>query len=111
MAAASDRQLLFGLLALQVGLIDQGQLVAAVQAWTLDKTRGLADHLAARGALDAGQCGLLAALAAQHLDRHGGDSERSLASLTLARSTREAIEGVGDPDVEATLAHVGSGPS
>ena len=34
---AADRDLLFGLLALQNGLIDQGQLVAAFQAWTRDK--------------------------------------------------------------------------
>jgi hypothetical protein len=31
--AAADRNLLFGLLALQNGLIDQVQLVAAFQAW------------------------------------------------------------------------------
>ena len=43
--AAADRDLLFGLLALQNGLIDQGQLVAAFQAWTRDKARPLADHL------------------------------------------------------------------
>ena len=50
--AAADRHLLFGLLALQNGLIDQGQLVAAFQAWTRDKARSLADHLVARGDLD-----------------------------------------------------------
>ena len=44
-AIAADRDLLFGLLALQNGLIDQGQLVAAFQAWTRDKARPLADHL------------------------------------------------------------------
>ena len=52
-AIAADRDLLFGLLALQNGLIDQGQLVAAFQAWTRDKARPLADHLVARGDLDA----------------------------------------------------------
>jgi hypothetical protein len=35
-SAADDRHLLFGLLALQNGIINQGQLVAAFQAWTLD---------------------------------------------------------------------------
>ena len=50
---AADRDLLFGLLALQNGLIDQGQLVAAFQAWTRDRSRPLADHLADRGDLDA----------------------------------------------------------
>ena len=48
MTAAADRHLLFGLLALQNGIINQGQLVAAFQAWTLDKSRSLADHLEAR---------------------------------------------------------------
>ena len=52
MAAAADRHLLFGLLALQTGIIDQGQLVAAFQAWTLDKMRNLADILVARGDLE-----------------------------------------------------------
>src|SRR5262249_318475 len=44
-ALAADRNLLLGLLALQNGLINQVQLVAAFQAWTLDKARALADHL------------------------------------------------------------------
>jgi hypothetical protein len=35
-ALAADRDLLFGLLALQNGLIDQARLVATFQAWTLD---------------------------------------------------------------------------
>ena len=43
--ADTDRHLLFCLLALQNGLIDQVKLVAAFQAWTLDKARPLADHL------------------------------------------------------------------
>src|SRR6516225_6195018 len=52
-AIAADRNLLFGLLALQNGLINQVQIVAAFQAWTLDKVRDLADHLVSRGDLDA----------------------------------------------------------
>ena len=44
----ADRHLLFGLLALQNGMINQGQLLAAFQAWALDKTRSLADHLEAK---------------------------------------------------------------
>jgi hypothetical protein len=46
---AVDRHLLFGLLALQNGIINQVQLVAAFQAWALDKSRTPADHLEARG--------------------------------------------------------------
>ncbi|WP_165253415.1 serine/threonine-protein kinase [Paludisphaera soli] len=106
--AAADRDLLYGLLALQVGLIDQGQLVASFQAWTRDKSRGLADHLGDRGALDAEQRALLEGLAAQHLRRHGGDAEESLASLAVGASTREALRRLADPEVDATIDHLGS---
>ena len=49
----ADRQVLCGLLALQKKFIDQGQLVTALWAWTLDKTQPLVDHLANTGALSA----------------------------------------------------------
>src|SRR4051794_31141479 len=107
--ADADRNLLFGLLALQNGLIDQGQLVAAFQAWTLDKSRPLAEHLTARGDLDAGDREAVEALVARHLKRHGGDVERSLAALPVGGSTRESLAKVDDPDVGASLAHVRPG--
>ena len=53
MAGAAEHNLLFGLISLQNGLINQGQLVAAFQAWTLEKHRELGDHLVGRGDLDA----------------------------------------------------------
>ena len=77
-ALAPDRNLLFGLLALQNGLINQGQLVAAFQAWTLDKARALADHLIGRGDLDADDRSTVDALVARHIKKHAGDVERSL---------------------------------
>src|SRR5271155_170606 len=70
MTAAADRHLLFGLLALQNGLIDQGQLVAAFQAWTRDKSKSLAAHLEARGDLTATKRAILDALAEVHLEAH-----------------------------------------
>ena len=106
---AADRHLLFGLLALQNGIIDQGQLVAAFQAWTLDKSRSLADHLEARGDLTGAKRALLEALADVHLEAHDGDVEKSLAAVSAGKSTRESLARIGDPDVEATLGHVASG--
>ena len=66
-AIAADRDLFLGLLALQVGLIDQGQLVAPFQAWTRDRARSLADYLAARGDLDADQRAGIEAMVGLHL--------------------------------------------
>jgi serine/threonine protein kinase len=109
MTAAADRHLLFGLLALQNGIINQGQLVAAFQAWTLDKSRSLADHLEARGDLTPARRALLEALAEVHQEAHGGDLDKSLAALSAGRSTKESLARIGGPGVEATLAQVGSG--
>jgi serine/threonine protein kinase len=109
MAAVADRHLLFGLLALQNGLINQVQLVAAFQAWTLDKSRTLADHLESRGDLTAAKRALLEGLAAVHLEAHGGDVEQSLAAVSAGKSTRESLARLNDPDIEATLGHVASG--
>jgi hypothetical protein len=106
---AADRHLLFGQLALQTGLIQQAQLVAAFHAWTGDKSRPLADHLMALGHLNAAQRSAVEALAPLHVQAHGGDASASLAALPVGKSIRASLADVGDPDIEETLGHVGSG--
>jgi serine/threonine protein kinase/tetratricopeptide (TPR) repeat protein len=108
-ALAADRNLLFGLLALQNGLINQVQLVAAFQAWTLDRARALADHLVSRGDLDAFDRSAVEALVVRHVKKHGGVVERSLAAIPAGRSTRESLAAIGDPDIEHTLTQLASG--
>ena len=99
-----DRHLLFGLLALQNGLIDQVQLVAGFQVWTRDRSRGLADCLLASGALDAEQRSLLDGLVAQHLKRYGQDKERrglKDADPAVVTNGRSSPDHPADP--EATV--------
>jgi hypothetical protein len=75
----TERNLLFGLLALQVGLIDQGALFAAFAAWTRVKGRALADHLIDRGDLDTDQRGVIEAMVGLHLKEEPGlDPRRPL---------------------------------
>ena len=106
---AANRDLLIGLLALQNGLVDQDVLILAFRAWTRDKSRPIAEILAAQGAIDADERALLEGLAAKHLNRHGGDPEKSLAALSTGRSIRASLAKIGDPDIDATLGHVGGG--
>jgi serine/threonine protein kinase/tetratricopeptide (TPR) repeat protein len=108
-AVAAEKNLLFGLLALQNGLINQVQLVAAFQAWTLDKARELAEQLVIRGDLDDEQRAAVEALASLHLKKHGGAVEQSLAAIPTGRSTRAKLAQLGDPQIEASLARIGSG--
>jgi serine/threonine-protein kinase len=105
---ATDRNLLFGLLALQTGLIDQAGLVAAFQAWARDKARPLADHLVALGHLTPGQRPVVEAIADLHLEAHGGSAERSLAAIPAGPSTRERLAALGDAELDGTLTHLAS---
>ena len=98
-AANADRNLLFGLLALQNGLIDQDQLVAAFRAWSRDKGRRIADYLVGRGDLNANQCSVVQAMVGLHEEKHGGSTEKSLAAIPAGRSTRERLAQIGDPDL------------
>jgi serine/threonine protein kinase len=107
-AANADRNLLFGLLALQNGLIDQDQLVAAFRAWSRDKGRQIAEYLVVRGDLDADQRNVVQAMVGLHEKKHGGSTEKSLAAIPAGRSTRESLAALGDSDIERTLSHIGS---
>ncbi len=104
---AADRDMLFGLIALQNSLIDQDQLLNAFRAWSHDRSRTLADHLLARGDVNAEQCAGTEAMVVLHLKKHGGDTQQSLAAIPAARSTRECLFRLGDADIEASLARAG----
>ena len=110
MNTSAENDLMFGLIALQVGLIDQSKLVAAFQAWTLDRSRPLAAHLIVRGDIDGDDRAAILALVARHLRKHGGNVEESLAAIPAGASTREVLASIGDPGIGASLARVGSGP-
>jgi serine/threonine protein kinase/tetratricopeptide (TPR) repeat protein len=110
MAACNDahRDLLFGLLALTNGMVRCDQLVAAFGAWTVGG-KAMADHLVEHGALAEAHRSLLEALAEAHLKIHAGDPEKSLEALELSPSARESLARIGDPDVQASLARIGTG--
>jgi hypothetical protein len=101
---AHERDLLFGLLAHQIGLIDQGQLVATLQAWTRDKAPTLADHLADRGDLDTEQRLSVEAMVELHLRKHGGDAARSLAALPAPPPPTASGSASSDPTPGAAWA-------
>ena len=105
----ADHELLFGLLALQNGLINQAQLVAAFQAWTLERSKSLADHLVVLGHLSPARRPVVEAMAALHLEAHGGDVGKSLAAVPASRATCAGLALIKEPQIEATLARVVNG--
>src|SRR5262249_12936041 len=103
---SSDRNLLFGIIALQLNFIDRDALVAAIHAWVADKSRSLSQILCAQGALPDDRRQLLKALVEEHLRAHGGDAPQSLAALSSISSARDALQAIADADVQASLAHL-----
>ena len=105
--ADTPRDLLFGLLALHNGLIDQSALVRAFHTWTRAEGRPMAEILVEQGAIDVDQRFLLEALALQHIKKYAGDAEKSLAAIGVGPSTRQKLAELVDADLTQSLASVG----
>jgi serine/threonine-protein kinase len=105
----ADRHLLFGLLALQNGLIDQVQLIGAFQSWTRDRARPLAEHLVALGHLDSHRRQAVEAIVAVHLEANGGQVQRSLAAISAGAGTRASLDTLDDPEIVRTLTALAPG--
>jgi WD40 repeat protein/serine/threonine protein kinase/tetratricopeptide (TPR) repeat protein len=104
--AGVDRNLLFGILALQNNFIDRDALVSAFNSWITEKGRPLGKILHERGSLARDELALLEALVSKHLERFGNDPQKSLASLSSIGSVRDDLERVADDDLHKSLAAV-----
>jgi eukaryotic-like serine/threonine-protein kinase len=107
---ASDRNLLFGILALQLEFIDRDALIAAMHAWVLDKAKDLGQILREQVALTEDEHALIDALVQKHLRKHGDDPEKSLAAVRTVGPVGDELRRLADPDLDASLAHVGVTP-
>ena len=110
MSDNSDRNLLFGILALQMDFISRDALITAMNAWVLDKGKPLGQILRDQGALAADSQALLEALLDKHLALHGHAPEQSLAALKPTAPVRRELERLADPDLQNSLAHLPPAP-
>src|SRR5262249_25319009 len=104
--AGADREVLFGLLAVQTGLVAPSALVRAFRTWAGDRSQPVAEVLRRQGSLDSSRCALMESLILEHLKLHGGEIERSLAALSADPEMRERLERLSDPELNATLSYV-----
>jgi serine/threonine-protein kinase len=101
---AADRNLLFGILALQMDFISRDTLISAMNAWVLAKSKSIGKILQEQGALASDTFALLEALVQKHLALHGNDIEKSLAAVAPAGAIQEDLKTIQDQDVQASLA-------
>ena len=105
-AASRDRNLLFGILAVQMDFISRDALVAGMNAWVLTKDKPLGEILVKQKALAADRRTLLEALVQEHLKQHGNDAEKSLAAVSSVGEVADDLRQIKDPDVQASMVHV-----
>jgi tetratricopeptide (TPR) repeat protein/tRNA A-37 threonylcarbamoyl transferase component Bud32 len=91
----SDRNLLFGMLAVQMDFISRDAFIQAMHAWVLDKHRPLDEILIDQGALAPDCNRLLQALIEKHLEQHENNPEKSLAALSPAGSLGQELDELG----------------
>ena len=104
MSLSADRNLLFGILALQMDFVSRDQLIAGMHAWVLEKSQPLGELLVRQGAMNADDRADLERMVDRHVQKHQGDPAQSLASVSsVASSLREALRSLGDPVVDTAV--------
>jgi serine/threonine-protein kinase len=99
----ADRNLIFGLLALQMDFVSREQLLEAMTAWMLVKDTPLGEILCRRGVLGERRSSLLEGLVEEHLAQHGSDPQASLAALRVEPEVWQQLERLDDSEVQASL--------
>jgi eukaryotic-like serine/threonine-protein kinase len=99
--SVADRNLLFGIFALQMDFITRDQLIAGMNAWVLNKANHLGSVLVEQGALARPNYDLLAPLVEAHIRQHGDDPHQSLAAVGSVGSA--GLEKIADADVLASV--------
>jgi len=109
--AQADRNLLFGILAVQMDFINREQLIAAMNAWVIDKGKPIGQILQIQGVLGAEDFTLLNTVVSKHIAKHGNDPARSLATFVPVSDLHNSLSNVIDMQVATSLGHLSRSPS
>jgi serine/threonine-protein kinase len=102
-AGDADRNLLFGVLALQADLIEAAQFAEVCSAWAARKDTPLADLLVERGLLTPSDRVDISKILDRKLKKHQGDASAGLSEVTTDE-VRHTLASVADPAVRQTIA-------
>jgi serine/threonine-protein kinase len=101
---SADRNLIFGLLALQMDFVTREQLLDAMHAWMLHKSTPLGQILCERGMLNERRAKLLEAMVEEHVAQHGGDPQASIGALRIEPNVRASLAVLDDAEIQASIA-------
>jgi eukaryotic-like serine/threonine-protein kinase len=99
----ADRNLLFGVIALQTDAITRTQFIDGCALWASQKQRPLADLLAERGWITPEDRADVERLVNRKLRRHDGDVYASLAEL-VGDVVRQLLAQIDDAEIRRSIA-------
>lgn len=103
---STDRNLLVGILALQMEFIDHVKLINAMQAWIFQKPTNLEDLLHQQQAINQETREFLKAMAEKHIQLHDNDAGKSIAALSSVSSVRKRLHDLKDSEVDQSLSRI-----
>lgn len=105
----ADRNLLFGVLALQSNFVSREALVAALHQWVANKSRDLGELLCEQGGLTRKQSQLLSELVAEFIHQVGS-AEKCLQQISSITLVRDDLSTISDLEVQTSLSHLSPPP-
>ena len=102
-AASADRNLLFGVLAVQLDFVSRDELIAATSRWVLNKQQSLGEVFVDLGILTQEESQTLDGVVNKHLERNGGDPRQSLQSIEAFEAIRSTLGNLEDEEIRATV--------
>ncbi len=107
---STDRNLLFGVLALQADLLDRDQFAEACAAWAARKDGALADLLVERGWLSDEDRSHVEYLLERKVQKHAGNTRASLAAAATPEA-RGVLESLHEPTIQTVVAALPPAPT
>ena len=101
--ASSDRNLLFGVLAVQLDFVSRDNLIAATSRWVLDKHQPLSEVFVEQGMISAEESELIDNVVQKHLERNNDDPRQSLQSIEAFQAVRATLGNLDDEEVRSTV--------
>lgn len=104
----ADRNLLYGVLALQMGLITRDDLIGGLIAWASDRAKPLAQVLIERKALAPDDHPHITHAVRRLQEKHQEDPSACLGSLgfEVVQTVQGLLQTIPDPELQASLTHI-----
>lgn len=100
--ASADRNLLFGVLAVQLDFVSRDDLIAATSRWVLDKEQPLSEVFVDQGMISREESDVIEGVVRKHLERNNGDPRQSLQSIEAFEVVRSTLGDLGDTEVRTS---------